>query len=1129
MSKICYATLLGLLLTLSFLNANPPADSAYYSDRCRIIGFQDFESTRPNRLLATPADRRQAYRMGSVDIPVGFSKEQAQAEAQRMKAAGFNMVLAEKCRSLVYDLLPENQDRYRRPLKQLVADTKMLFDALHAEGVQTMHHVTCTMVPHALLERHPDWAAINLNTGQSDTNIYGTANTCINNDEFWQTWFGKLEFLLRNSPADAVMIDEIQFFAPHLCGCQSCRTKFNAETGFHIPENGQYKNWASQDLAGMRRWRLWRHEKVLERQVACRKLIKSINPDMVFSAYLCNNTTGYQYASSGMEISAFPLYADSLGLESMPHGLSYFDYYPLVIVEMKYLRAVAEHTGNAYWTLFYGRDNLNDMFTGLCAFLEGSRQWWWIIGKSQTGWKPLLQWEMQHEELLINNHPAGNIAVLYSAQNRDRNPFGGSAWELGCHGLCNALTDTQTPYHLVIDADCQDSKTLARKADTLVAFNAAVWSENALAALEQFVADGGVLICSGDFSRADENFEKKTNFAASNMLGFDYHGEISKGAAFVVPQPNPVTGELIGRFAYKQRIIKIKNIAPDLKILGSFEDLNGQLHPGLLVREFGRGKIVYFAGAPERCHFFHFYNINKIVPGKHWDDQRDPVWAALLARIVRAYNDRVVFEADNFPPGVLIEAHQQAFNDALGVQLQLVNFQSMRVRGGLQPQLRSFDFPSVRNNRPNPSAPMTLDILAPETKKVYLFSVDFRGLVDWPFQFVNGRVKVEIPDLYRHLTVYCSQGSDRPFVAASGGKVMREYPPPLPLRSESMPALAAPYDPSALTVFADSEEFSGGVRSATWYQQEPALIIYGDKSQKTTATATLQLEREMLNPRLALGALCDDVVNSRAPIIVTVNGVTVFEGAADFPDNRWSVREYPLPFERLAPGTHTVSIRNTGKGPLNNIPWLGISFVRLKSAGKTLDISFKNDALIPISGEKAELKGHFQNDAMFFGSAGSGSRFPARYLVGEKGGLAFSFSLLETEESGKVARQLVTLRPQSLLSVTFSVNRKSPVLNFIFYHPLEKKGVIIRTPQPLEYGKTYEAALTWDGQLVCAYLNGELVGEGCQPMPLGRINDLFIGPFTDQWVKVPAWTDDCIIYSLRTWNVTPSKEEIFLK
>ncbi|MBQ4328554.1 MAG: beta-galactosidase trimerization domain-containing protein [Lentisphaeria bacterium] len=1104
------------------------ADDPYYCDRSSVVGFQPYKSTLPNKVLPTLAEQMQSYRMASYDVPLKLTAAEAAKQAKWYKEAGFNMVLAEKCRTLIMDLLPASaRSAVRRNIDDTIRDSKMFFDAARKEGMQTMHHVTCTMVPMQLLKLHPEWAAVNLKSGKTEINTYGTGNTCINNDEYWGLWFARLKRLLTESPCDSVMIDEIQFFAPELCGCNSCRTKFKADTGYEMPPNGKYSGWSTREPEAFRRWRAWRIEKLLERQNECRKLIKSLNTDMVFSAYLCNNLTGYTRYAFGYDIINLPKYADSLGLESMPSGLRYPEYYPLVIMEQKLLRAVAEQTGNAPWVLFYAQDSFSEMVSSLTAFATGTRQWWWLLGKKEHVWRPMLQWEQEHEALVTPNENAGNIALYFSSFNRSLNPFGGSEWELGFSGVGNALTDENVPFRVIVEDDFKDAALLRKKADTVLAMNTAVWNKNALKEVEKFVRDGGTFITSGNFSMADEKNNKFPDFAAAKMLGFSYDGEIKSATALEVPGKNPVTGDFSGKIAYDKRIIKLKNIASDVKVYGSFIAKDGTSHPAILVRELGKGRIVYFAGSPERSTFFYFYNINRITPGQEWKDRRNPEWSRLWTKIAKSYNDKVVFEAKNFPAGVVIEALKHKNKETSGTMLTLLNFTSNRPKGGVQPQLRNYDFPSVAQNRPDKNAPMTLDIYAPGTKKVYLFSLDFDDVVDWKFVRNGDRIKVEIPELARHLVVYCSSGGDEAF-ALPGRKIVKELPEAKPLLKEILPALAAPQNPDAVIAFSDSAVFSGGVKRNDWCFGEPIRIIYGSRSNKTEMSVTLKVEKAMNKPILELGAMCDDVINSRAPIKIEFNGKTVFTGKAPYPDYRWSVQEFPLGVEKLEPGTYTVKITNTGNGPLNNVPWLGVAFCRIKPSGKTLDVKFKDVKKVPLSGKYIQLKGKFEKDAFCFGSEGTGARFPAKTLVGKEGAAAFRFRLDKVDESVKGDRNLLYLRPASLASMFFIINGKNtPKITAGFYHPVNKKGKAVTGKEVLEFGREYHAAAVWKDGKFKIYLDGKLLVEGDCPVANVKFNDLFIGPFQDSWLKTRSWNDSNYITELRTWNIAPEISEIF--
>ena len=83
------------------------ANDKYYETRDSVIGFQDFRSNQPNQLLPTAKERLQAYRMGFYYVPKNLTAAVADKDAKWYKDAGFNMVLGDKYRMLIIDMVPE--------------------------------------------------------------------------------------------------------------------------------------------------------------------------------------------------------------------------------------------------------------------------------------------------------------------------------------------------------------------------------------------------------------------------------------------------------------------------------------------------------------------------------------------------------------------------------------------------------------------------------------------------------------------------------------------------------------------------------------------------------------------------------------------------------------------------------------------------------------------------------------------------------------------------------------------------------------------------------------------------------------------------------------------------------------
>ena len=84
----------------------------------------------------------------------------------------------------------------------------------------------------------------------------------------------------------------------------------------------------------------------------------------------------------------------------------------------------------------------------------------------------------------------------------------------------------------------------------------------------------------------------------------------------------------------------------------------------------------------------------------------------------------------------------------------------------------------------------------------------------------------------------------------------------------------------------------------------------------------------------------DNQPSSKAPLEIKLNGKSVFKGANTYPDQEWAVQAFPVVPADLVAGQNTVEIINTGEGPLGNIPWFGVNFVRIKAAaGQSSDQS----------------------------------------------------------------------------------------------------------------------------------------------------------------------------------------------
>ena len=750
-----------------------------------VIGYPYDGKPVPPGDLTLMRDLNQAWRICSFTHRQ-LTPETADAVAKRYAEAGFNLLISEGNRYLFWDkgktpLKAYALSSHSQPFEDILRDTRLMSEACHKHQMKFFLHLTSTMVDATFLEEHPDWAAIDLTTGKSPTNSYGTMNTCFLNQDFMKAYYARLERLIRETRPDGMMLDEIQFFGYSLCGCRWCRETFKKDTGLELPSPVGWPAWAGTGSPGWKRWQQWRRAKAVEESRRYRALFKKCNPEGTVISYLCNPSTGYSFAACGLVLDNLLHYADSVGYECEPPDKLYVYYWPHMIYEMKYQRAVAEDVGCAPWSLFYNSRPGEYTINWLLSMSQGQRHWWLTEDrKFDRCWAFEVAWEAKHEKLTMNQTSAANIGVLFSLASRDQSlrAYGPEKreWIHGYAGTCNALTFGHVPYKVVIEADMK-AETLTRKLKTLVLFNTTNLSDSAVEAVREFVRAGGTLVASGDVSRYDANWQVRPDFGLADVLGVHYAGECEKDNQFVPGETATAVLGVSEPIAHKYPFNLVKDVAGDVTVLASMKTADGQTHPGLLSRNYGKGKVFYFTGHPELSHFFYYYNTNTITPGKFWKDERDPAWGQILCRIVQVENPEIPMVVENLPRGVVAEVYRQEYGELKGVQVLLTNFLGGEVKEGIIPAAGDVSFPSVRDYQPSQKEPIRVTVRAKGVKNVYLLSPDFDAVVELPFKEDGGLVRVDLPELYRYAMLYFSQGSNAEILKIAGGKTAKVIPP----------------------------------------------------------------------------------------------------------------------------------------------------------------------------------------------------------------------------------------------------------------------------------------------------------------------------------------------------------------
>jgi hypothetical protein len=256
--------------------------------------------------------------------------------------------------------------------------------------------------------------------------------------------------------------------------------------------------------------------------------------------------------------------------------------------------------------------------------------------------------------------------------------FGGATATRAEHATCfrgayRALLESRIPFDLVSDrrmGDADIAEQLARY-DVIVLPNVACLGDAEAAALDAFVAAGGVLVATGETGLYDARGEPREAFALESFPVRRVDLSAGKLETYVrigeaeLCFPKTRLLHLDGWYFYcdaKEDAERLLSLAPPQRYGPPelcFPELTAADHPGVLTRRHGEGRVVYLPWLPEWLYF------------------RDglPEHRDLLAQLVRA-NAETPIKVEGLGP-VEVTIHRQ--DEGRGpFLLHLVNYSGQR-------------------------------------------------------------------------------------------------------------------------------------------------------------------------------------------------------------------------------------------------------------------------------------------------------------------------------------------------------------------------------------------------------------------------------------------------------------------
>lgn len=219
---------------------------------------------------------------------------------------------------------------------------------------------------------------------------------------------------------------------------------------------------------------------------------------------------------------------------------------------------------------------------------------------------------------------------------------------------------------------------------------------------------------------------------------------------------------------------------------------------------------------------------------------------------------------------------------------------------------------------------------------------------------------------------------------------------------------------------------------------------------------------------------------------------------------------------------------------------LGFAFIFLMLLGgwvaaapaPSLDLKLDQPQDLPAAGPGFRVTGEFSPGPDGRAELGLGRELgpaiPAAPFCDAVGTIAFTLRYIDPEPAHRMRnRHVVTLRLAGRGFFGFYFLQTGRTL-YMTYKDLTE-SIAVSTPAPLQAGKHYRLAATWDGVTVCFYLDGKLVGTQKQGFPATwpDYSRIKLGPYQDGSAPVAPWGgNDVFVRDLKIWKQVLNPLEI---
>lgn len=402
----------------------------------------------------------------------------------------------------------------------------------HEDGIAVFARMDSNRAHEEFYNAHPDWFTVDV-SGKP----YKAGDlfiTCINSPYY-------------NDHIPSIIKEIIELYHPEgftdnswsglgrdsICYCDNCRKSFREKNKMEIPSKADW-----DDLA-YRQWIRWNYERRLEIWDMNNQISKSSGgKDCIWAGMNSSSISGQ--SRSFRDFKEICARAEIIMLDSQArndaegfqqNGISGKMIHGLLGWEKLIPESMAMYQAGRP-TFRLSSKPVNEARMWMTEGIAGGIQpWWHHVGayhEDRRMYKtaaPVMTWHETNEKYLINRHPVSNVGVVWSQQNMDF--YGRDATEqlveLPWRGITQALIRSRIPF-LPVHADHIERD--AKEFSLLILPNLGVMTDDQVASVRRFVADGGNLMATGDSGLYNEWGDPRPDYALSDIFGVHVTGKV---------------------------------------------------------------------------------------------------------------------------------------------------------------------------------------------------------------------------------------------------------------------------------------------------------------------------------------------------------------------------------------------------------------------------------------------------------------------------------------------------------------------------------------------------------------------------------------------------------------------------